>query len=80
MKKLWEMINKQFSDEKATGVFLVTNILRWTIGTLALGIVFCIVTETRINGCIVNLMCAAIYAGIIFGLFGGIIFLMRRSS
>lgn len=80
MKRLWEIINRQFGDDMATGVFLGVNILRWTIGTLILGIAFCFVTETRITFCITNLMCVAIYAGIILGLFGGIIFLMRRSS
>ena len=78
MKKLWEMVCRYSGNKCVEGVFLGVNIIRWTIGTLVLGLFFCVVTGTDIVLCIVNLMCVAIYAGIIMGLFGGIFFLMRK--
>ncbi|MCI6059768.1 MAG: hypothetical protein MR729_01235 [Dorea sp.] len=78
MKKLWEMVCRYFGNECVEGIFLGVNIIRWTIGTLVLGLFFCVVTGTDIVLCIANLMCVAIYAGIIMGLFGGIFFLMRK--
>lgn len=78
MKKLWEIICKYSGKECVGSVFLGVNIIRWTIGTLVLGLFFCVVTGTDIMLCITNLMCVAIYAGIIMGLFGGIFFLMRK--
>lgn len=78
MKKLWEMVCRYFGNECAEGVFLGANILRWTLGTLALGLFLCAVTGMDLMFCIANLMCVAAYAGIILGLFGGIFFLMRK--
>lgn len=78
MKKIWEIICKYSGKEYVESVFLGVNIIRWIIGTLVLGLFFCVVTGTDIMLCITNLMCVAIYAGIIMGLFGGIFFLMRK--
>ena len=45
---------------------------------LAVGMLFCVVAgHLPVDACIVNVMCMAIYAGIIFGLFGGMLYLMR---
>lgn len=73
MKKLWNLTNR-------VDLFLTINIISWTVGTMILGLAFCAVTGMSIGESIVNLMCAAIYVGIIMGLFGGILFLMRRES
>lgn len=71
MRRLWNLTNR-------ADVFLTLNIIIWTVGTMLLGLAFCAVTGMSVEECIVNLMCAAIYVGIIMGLFGGILFLMRR--
>lgn len=80
MRELWNVVNKIFGEDSAIGAFLAVNIICWTIGTLVLGLVFCVIIGTVVGTCITRLMCAAIYAGIIMGLFGGIFFLMRRQS
>lgn len=73
MKRLWNLTNR-------VDLFLSINIISWAVSTMILGLAFCAVTGMAIEESIVNLMCAAIYAGIIMGLFGGIIFLMRKES
>ena len=72
MRTLWEIVNKHFDSESAAAAFLTINIICWTAGTLAAGLLFCLITGTPAALCITKLMCAAIYAGIIVGLFGGI--------
>ena len=80
MRTLWEIVNKHFDSESAAAAFLTINIICWTAGTLAAGLLFCLVTGTPAALCITKLMCAAIYAGIIVGLLGGILFLYRRRT
>lgn len=78
MRRLWDITNRLFHEESVASVFLVLNIICWTVGTLVLGMVFCIIAGVSVAAVISKLMCAAIYAGVIMGLFGGIFFLMRR--
>lgn len=80
MRALWEMTNKIFDSESAAAAFLTINIICWTAGTLAAGLAFCVITGTSAALCITRLMCAAIYVGIIVGLFGGGWFLYRRRT
>lgn len=78
---LWKIVDRYCPEELETGVFLAVNILTWSIGTLAAGMLFCLVAaQAAVESCIANVMCMAVYAGIIFGLFGGIVFLMRRDG
>ena len=77
MRTLWEIVNKHFDSESAAAAFLTINIICWTAGTLAAGLLFCLITGTPAALCITKLMCAAIYAGIIVGLLGGILFLYK---
>ncbi|RGU91327.1 hypothetical protein DWW31_14425 [Clostridium sp. AF15-17LB] len=78
MKRLWELINRVFQNDSATGVFLAVNIICWSAAALITGMVFCIASGSSVWVYATSIMCAAIYVGIIFGLFGGIIFLMRN--
>lgn len=79
MRTLWNTVNRWCPEEYRTGVFLALNILKWSVGTLAIGLLSCIYgAKADIAGCVANVMCVAVYAGIIFGLFGGILFLMRH--
>lgn len=77
MKQLWELTNRIFRSDSATGVFLAVNIICWTTAALLSGILICLVAGAPVLVYITSVMCAAIYVGIIFGLFGGIIFLMK---
>ena len=80
MRTIWEITNKMFDSESAGAAFLTINIICWTAGTLAAGLAFCAITGTSAALCITKLMCAAIYVGVIVGLFGGILFLYRRRT
>ena len=78
MKRLWELTNKTFQNDSATGVFLAANIICWTAAALIAGMLFCVISGVSVLAYATGIMCAAIYVGVIFGLFGGIIFLMRN--
>lgn len=81
MSYLWNLVNKLFDEEYRIGVFLAANIVCWTAGTFLTGMFFCMVAgHSSVAGCIANVMCMAVYAGVIMGLFGGILYLMRRTD
>ncbi len=79
MQFLWELTGKLFGVEKRDGMFLSANVLLWSIATFIVGALFCtLIGHVALVECVANLMCVAVYAGVIVGLFGGIFFLMRR--
>ncbi len=81
MALLWNLVNRFFHEEWTTGVFLAVNILFWAAASMAVGMLFCIVAAGAASAsCAANVLCMSIYAGIILGLFGGIIFLIRRQA
>ena len=76
-KTLWNGMNKQMSKSHASALFLAVLLIGWTaIGFLA-GSAVCMVggmsTITRIT----VLLCSSGYSGLIFGFFGGILYLYR---
>ena len=73
MNFIWETVNKYVPENMADGVFLTTLIVGWCVLVFGIGMLFCMVAAGSTSaGCIVNVMCIALYAAIIFGLFGGI--------
>jgi len=81
MRCLWEFVSRFCPKDTSTAVFLAANILCWTSGTLFFGVLFCAVAgQVNITDCIANVMCLSVYSGIIFGLFGGILYLMRHKK
>ena len=79
-KTLWNGMNKQMSKSHASALFLAVLLIGWTaIGFLA-GSAVCMVggmsTITRIT----VLLCSSGYSGLIFGFFGGILYLNRTGS
>lgn len=81
MRYLWEFVNRLLNEEYRIGAFLAANIICWTAGTFLLGMLFCTVAgQLSVSGCMLNVMCMAVYAGIIFGLFGGIFYLMKETG
>ena len=78
---IWEIVSRYCSEEYRVSVFLATSISAWSVLTTAVGLLFCLVAaKATIPMCIANVMCIAAYAGILFGLFGGIFFLMRKDG
>ena len=81
MTLLWNVVKRFFHEEWTAGVFLAANILFWTAGSMAVGMMFCVVAAgAAAVSCAANVLCISIYAGIILGLFGGILFLARRQQ
>lgn len=79
MKHLWNLTNRFFTKDYASAVFLAANIISFTILPMITGILFCtIAIHLPIMSCLTDIMLTSIYAGIIFGLFGGILYLMRK--
>lgn len=81
MKHLWKITNRFYQEDSKTAAFLCMNILLFTLLPMGCGIIFCILTQkSPIIGYLPDMMLVSIYSGIIFGLFGGIFFLMRRGG
>ena len=62
--RLWKLITKYMEENSRMAVFLTSAMLIWTIGI------------TRLS----DLICAGIYAGLVFGLFGGGCFLWNHRN
>ena len=79
MRYLWRTVNRLCPENTRTGAFLAIHIVFWTVGVLIIGLLFCVAAGgVQVADCIANVMCMAAYAGIIFGLFGGLFYLMRE--
>lgn len=80
-RSIWKIVCKYCSEESRVSVFLAAAVLMWSALTMTTGMIFCLVAaRVTVSMCIANVMCIAVYAGIIFGLLGGILFLMRRDD
>uniref|UniRef100_UPI00359C553D hypothetical protein n=1 Tax=Faecalicatena contorta TaxID=39482 RepID=UPI00359C553D len=79
-KGLWTLIERHADEESAAGLYLAANIICWTAGTILLGLAASALMQKSIVLVLVDIVCAGAYAGIIFGLIGGIIFLQRREG
>lgn len=81
MDFVWRIVNKHVPENMSAGVFLTTLIVGWSVGVFTVGMLFCMVAGgSTIDRCIANVMCIALYAAIIFGLFGGIFYLYHKNS
>ena len=74
---LWGFINRYMDSSHAVSVFLPVMIVGWTLAGVLAGIAVCAVTGADFLGVLAEIICAGGYAGIIFGLFGGVLFLYR---
>lgn len=77
---LWNLINKISDKESAAGIYLAVNIVCWTALTVLLGIAGTVLIRIDLAKAVSNILCAGTYAGIIFGLVGGILYLQRRTG
>ena len=79
-KTLWNGMNKQMGKSHASALFLAVLLIGWTAAGFMAGSVVCLVggmsTITRIT----VLLCSSGYSGLIFGFFGGILYLYRTGS
>lgn len=81
MTLLWNVVNRFFHEDWTGGIFLAANIFCWTAASMAVGMLFCVVAAgAAAANCAADVLCMSIYAGILLGLFGGIVFLIRRQA
>ena len=63
------------------GTFLSANVLLWSVTTFIVGMFFCTaIGKIALIDCIANVMCVAVYAGVIGGVIGGFLFLIHRHN
>ena len=77
-EKLWKAVNQFVNKENALSVYLGIAIVGWTAVVTAVGMVLCTVCRMGLAEALSNSICAGLYAGIIFGLIGGILYLQRN--
>ncbi len=76
--KLWNFVNQYIDKEHALAVYLPILIVGWTIIGTVLGMGVCSVIRINLVQSLSDIICAGGYAGIILGLFGGILYLYRK--
>ena len=76
--KLWSFVNHYIDEEHALAVYLPILIIGWTIVGTVLGMGVCSVIRINLVQSLSDIICAGGYAGIILGLFGGILYLYRK--
>ena len=74
-------VGKIFGAEAQDGTFLSANVLLWSVTTFIVGMFFCTaIGKIALIDCIANVMCVAVYAGVIGGVIGGFLFLIHRHN
>lgn len=79
-KTLWNGMNKQMSKSHASALFLAVLLIGWTVTGFVAGSVVCMVGGMSAITKITVILCCAGYSGLIFGFFGGILYLYRTGS
>ena len=78
--RLWKWIAGHIEESSRMAVFLTSAVLIWTVGITGAGIFVCMIKGMNIVHCLSDLICAGIYGGLIFGLFGGGCFLWNHRN
>lgn len=79
-KGLWKYLNQILGKDSVVSAYLAVEIIGWTLVVSLIGMAFSFLFHVELAAGISNSFCAGIYAGIIFGLFGGILFLQRHQG
>lgn len=79
-KGLWKYLNKIISRDSIVSAYLAIEIIGWMLAVSFIGMAVSFLFHVELADGISNSICAGIYAGIIFGLFGGILFLQRNQE
>ncbi|MCU6747593.1 hypothetical protein OCV51_07980 [Faecalicatena acetigenes] len=79
-KGLWKLTERYTERETGVSVYLATLILLWTALAIFAGVFVCAAEKKDIVKCLADIVCTGAYAGIIFGLCGGIFFLCKHTK
>lgn len=74
---LWNSINKQVKNSHASAAFLAVSLMGWTTIGLLAGFLICMIGGMSFVTKITVVLCSGGYTGLIFGFFGGILYLYR---
>lgn len=74
---LWNSINKQVKNSHASAAFLAISLIGWTTIGLLAGFLICMIGGMSFVTKITVVLCSGGYTGLIFGFFGGILYLYR---
>ena len=77
---LWNSINKQVKNSHASAAFLAISLIGWTTIGLLAGFLICMIGGMSFVTKITVVLCSGGYTGLIFGFFGGILYLYRTGS
>ena len=74
---LWNSINKQEKNSHASAAFLAISLIGWTTIGLLAGFLICMIGGISFVTKATVVLCSGGYTGLIFGFFGGILYLYR---
>ena len=74
---LWNSINKQVKNSHAYVAFLAVSLMGWTTIGLLAGFLICMIGGMSFVTKVTVVLCSGGYTGLIFGFFGGILYLYR---
>ena len=74
---LWNSINKQVKNSHASAAFLAISLIGWTTIGLLAGFLLCMIGGMSFVTKVTVVLCSGGYTGLIFGFFGGILYLYR---
>lgn len=74
---LWNSINKQVKNSHASAAFLAVSLMGWTTIGLLAGFLICMIGGMSFVTKVTVVLCSGGYTGLIFGFFGGILYLYR---
>ena len=77
---LWNSINKQVKKAHTAAAFLAGSMIEWTTLGLLAGFLVSLVGGMSVVTKATVILCAGGYTGLIFGFFGGILYLYRTDS
>lgn len=77
---LWTSINNQVKKSHVSAAFLAVSLIEWTTLGLLAGFFISMVGGMSAITKLTVILCAGGYTGLIFGFFGGILYLYRTDS
>lgn len=79
-KTVWNFMNHHVKSSHVSAMFLAALLTGWTLIGLLAGSVVCLISTVSLSIKTVVLFCSAGYTGLIFGFFGGILYLYRKNT
>ena len=74
---LWNSVNKQVKETHTAAAFLAGSLIEWTTIGLLAGFLICLIGGMSATMKATVILCSGGYVGLIFGFFGGILYLYR---